>query len=135
VNAFAIVLIVIFVLIVALAAGGAIAAARRARARESDLRRQIGEANEALALARADDRGWDRDTLDAAARSAFAERHPGQAIDALYLVQVVDRPGIEEDEAVFRIHSGEQETTLTLGRSQGEWGLAADPRPERRNTA
>jgi hypothetical protein len=121
VNAFAIVLIVLFVLLLVLVLGGIAASARRAHAREASLRRQIAEANEALALARADDRGWDRDTLDAAARAAFAERHPGWSIDALLLVQVVDRPGTDADEAVFRVQSGERETSITLGRRQGEW--------------
>ncbi len=120
-NVFAIVLIAFVVLIVLLALGGAIASARRAAAHEAQLRRQIGEANEALALARAADRGWDRDTLDAAARSAFTERYPGQPIDALLLVQVEDRPGIEEDVAVFQVVSGGAEKTITLGRRHGEW--------------
>ncbi len=120
-NIFAIVLIAFVVLIVLLALGGAIASARRAAAHEAQLRRQIGEANEALALARAADRGWDRDTLDAAARSAFTERYPGQPIDALLLVQVEDRPGIEEDVAVFQVVSGGAEKTITLGRRHGEW--------------
>jgi hypothetical protein len=121
VNAFAIVLIVLFVVIVVLALGGLVASSRRAHAREAMLRRQIGAANEALALARAVDQGWDRDALDIAARAAFAERHPGLPIDALLLVQVVDRPGIDEDEAVFRVQSGERETSITLGRREGEW--------------
>jgi hypothetical protein len=120
-NIFAILLIVFVALILLLALGGAIATARRSAAREATLRRQIGEANEALALARAEDRGWDRDTLDAAARAAFTERYPGQPIDALLLVQVEDRPGIEEDVAVFHVVSGAAEKTITLGRRHGEW--------------
>jgi hypothetical protein len=121
VNVFAILLIVFVALIVLLALGGAIASARRAAAHEATLRRQIGEANEALALARAEDRGWDRDTLDAAARAAFAERYPGQPIDALLLVQVDDRPGTEEDVAVFHVVSSGAEKTIKLGRRHGEW--------------
>jgi hypothetical protein len=121
VNIFAILLIVFVALIILLAIGGAIASARRQAAREASLRRQIGEANEALALARAADRGWDRDTLDAAARAAFTERYPGQPIDALLLVQVEDRPGTEEDVAVFHVVTGNTEKTITLGRRHGEW--------------
>lgn len=120
-NIFAVILIVFVGLILLLALGGAIASARRQAALEADLRRRIGEANEALAVARAQDRGWDRDTLDVAARAAFTDRYPGQPIDALLLVQVEDRPGIEEDVAVFHVVSAGTEKTITLGRRHGDW--------------
>jgi type II secretory pathway pseudopilin PulG len=121
VNALAIVLIVFAVLIVALVLGGVVASSRRAAAREASLRRQIAAANEALALARAQDQGWDRDVLDAAARDAFAERHPGQPVEELLLVQITDLPGTDEDVAVFRCRSGSLEQTITLGRREGAW--------------
>ena len=60
------------------------------------------EADQALALARAGDRGWERDVLEAAAREAFAARSPVE-IRELLLLQVVDRPGTEEDQALFRV--------------------------------
>jgi hypothetical protein len=122
VNAFAVVIVVVVGLIVLLALGGALAAARRARSLEADLKRRIGEANEGLALARAQDRGWDRDTLDAVARAAFTELHPGKTVDTLLLVQVEDRPGTDEDVAVFQVVSGGRESTVTLGRRAGVWG-------------
>jgi predicted lysophospholipase L1 biosynthesis ABC-type transport system permease subunit len=121
VSVFAIILIVLFAIVAVFAVGGAIATARRARARESNLSRVLGEANEALARARAEDRGWDRDTLDAAVRAAYAARTPGQSIDSILLIQVVDRPGTDDDLAVFRIVAGGRETDLTLGRREGEW--------------
>jgi hypothetical protein len=37
------------------------------------------------------------------------------------LVQVLDRPGTDEDKAVFRFHTEDGEAQLTLGRSGGEW--------------
>ena len=120
-NALGIILIVVAVVIVVLALGGLAANSRRAAAHESSLRRQIAEANEALALARADDQGWDRDLLDAAARAALTERHPGQAVDELLLVEVTDNPGTEEDVAVFRARCGTIEQTITLGRREGAW--------------
>jgi len=40
------------------------------------------------------------------------------------LIQVLDRPGQEEDEAVFRIDAGDGETTLALGRQEDDWVLA-----------
>jgi hypothetical protein len=115
------ILIVLLGIVVVFAVGGAVATARRARSSEDHLARVLGDANEALARARAEDRGWDRDTLDAAARAAFAERFPGKAIDSLLIVQVIDRPGTEDDVAVLRIVAGGQETDLTLGRRGGEW--------------
>ena len=108
-------------LILLLALGGAIASARRQAAREADLRRRIGEANEALALAHAQDKGWDRATLEPPRAPRSRERYPGQPIDALHLVQVVDRPGTEEDEAVFRVVTAGTEKTITLGRRHGDW--------------
>jgi hypothetical protein len=42
-------------------------------------------------------------------------------------VQVVDRPGTEEDKAVFRVVAAGAQVRVTLGRVQGEWvgeGLA-----------
>jgi hypothetical protein len=121
VNALAIVLIVLLALIVVLALGGIAASGRRAAAREASLRRQIAAANEALALARAQDHGWDRDLLDAAARAAFAERCPGQTVEEVLLVQITDLPGTDEDVAVFRCRSGTLEQTITLGRQEGAW--------------
>jgi len=121
VSALAIVVIVLLGVVVVFAVGGAMATARRASAREANLSRVLGEANEALARARAEDRGWDRDTLDSAVRAAVAERMRGQALDSILLVQVVDRPGTDDDVAVFRIVAGGRETDLTLGRREGEW--------------
>ncbi len=111
-----VVLLVIALLLLVLVVGGVIAAGRRQRAREAHLQAQLSQANEALALARADDRGWDRDVLEAAARAAAGGR-----VDALDLVQVQDRPGTEEDRAIFRVVRGGREDRLVLGRHDGAW--------------
>jgi hypothetical protein len=42
-------------------------------------------------------------------------------IHELTLVQVVDRPGTEEDKAVFRVVAADTRVQLTLGRVAGEW--------------
>ena len=110
------VLVVLVLLIVMLAVGGLIASARRQRAQEGHLRRELEEANRALAQARADDRGWEREALEAAARQAY-----DGPIDRLDLVQVEDRPGTDEDRAVFRVVSGSDEARLVLGRRDGAW--------------
>ena len=112
----AIILIVVAVLVVLLFAGGYVANARRRRAEAAALHARAQEADRHLAAAHADDKGWERSTLEAAARRAFAERH-GVEPRELRLVQVVDRPGTDEDEAVF---SGDGQE-LVLGRRAGEW--------------
>jgi hypothetical protein len=113
-------LIIVIVVLLVLAVGGAIARrAQLARTRpafESSLER----VNRDLARAAAEDRGWDRDTLEAAARRIFAEQRGGEP-DALALVEVVDRPGTDEDQAVFRAESGGAAHRLTLGRTGGDW--------------
>jgi F0F1-type ATP synthase membrane subunit b/b' len=121
----AIVLIVLVVLIVVFAIGGYVAAKRRAEARAARLLRELAEANEALARARALDRGWDRDHIDAAARAAHLADRPDARIDAVQLVQVADRPGVEDDEAVVRISDDAGQHEVRLGRRGGAWGRAA----------
>jgi hypothetical protein len=121
VSTLAIVLIVLGALLLLLFVGGLIANARVQRARAADLRRQIESADQALAEARAGDRGWDMAVLEAAARDAFATRSGGRAPKELHLVQVVDRPGTDADEAVFRAIDGHHESDVVLGREGGQW--------------
>ncbi|MDX6731448.1 MAG: hypothetical protein QOC54_1396, partial [Baekduia sp.] len=79
---------------------------------------QIAAADAALADARAEDRGWDRATIEAAARAAIAPREARE----LQLVQVLDRPGTDADQAVFHVVGADgQESTVTLGRRDGAW--------------
>lgn len=120
-SALAIVLIVLAAVILLLFAGGFIANARRTRARDAHLRAQIEAADQALAQARAGDRGWDLDVLQAAARAAFAAGHDGHEPDRLDLIQVVDKPGTESDEAVFRCAHGHHEHDVVLGREGDRW--------------
>lgn len=120
-SALAIVLIVLGVLIVALAVGGAIATARRARAEDAQLHAQVQQADRELARAHAEDKGWTRETMEAAAREAAAERFGAVGITALHLVQVIDRPGTDADQAVFRVETPEGDHTVTLGRREGVW--------------
>lgn len=117
-----IVLIVIGGLVVALAVGGAIATARRSEAGAEDLRARVAEADHRLAEAHAQDKGWDRETVEAAAREAFHAAHPGEELATLVLVQVIDRPGTDEDEAVFQAATATGTThEVRLGRDQGAW--------------
>jgi hypothetical protein len=125
VSIIAIVLLVLAALLVFLFVGGLIATARRRRTEEAQLRAELEAANEALARAHAEDKGWRREVMEEAAGAAWAARHPGEPIDALHLVAVIDRPGTDEDEAVFRVISHGRQETLRLGRRDGEWVSAA----------
>ena len=120
-STIAIVLIALGVLLVALFIGGLIANERVQRARAEHLREQIETADQALAQARAGDRGWDLEVLQAAASEAYASRSGGRAPEQLHLVQVVDRPGTDADEAVFRAIDGHHEQDVVLGREGGQW--------------
>ena len=120
-----IVIVVIVVLIGLLAAGGWVAATRRTRARERKLLDELRVAEQELARAHAMDKGWDRALLESAAREAVAERFGSEPVDAMQLVQVIDRPGTDADQAVFRVRTADgDEHRVTLGRTDGVWGPA-----------
>jgi hypothetical protein len=120
-STLAIILIVVFVVLGVLVVGGFIANARLRRAREEALRLHVARADAALAAAYAQDRGWERAGLEAAARDAWTARHPGEELRELQLVEVTDRPGTEEDIAVFRVVGASEPERLTLGRTGDHW--------------
>jgi hypothetical protein len=122
VSALAVVLIVLALLVLVLVAGGYVVVARRTGARDPKLIEQLRKAERELAQAHAADKGWDRATLEAAARTAAAQRF--SSIRALRLVQVIDKPGTDADQAVFRVETDDGEHAITLGRSGGVWGPA-----------
>lgn len=124
ISTIGLVLIVLVGLLILLAIGGYFAMARVTHARDRELLRQLSDADEALAQAHATDKGWERSTLEAAARAAFAERFGDSGYDALHLVQVIDRPGTDADQAVFRVQTPDGEHRITLGRTNGVWGPA-----------
>ena len=100
-SVLAIVVIVVVALAVVFFVGGLVVLQRRRRRQDATFEHEVAEANDALAAARAEDRGWDPERLEAAARAAFEQRGTA-TLRALHLVQVIDRPGTEEDEARFR---------------------------------
>lgn len=122
-SVLAIVLLIIAVLVVTLGIGGYVAMGRRTRDHEDELVASLTRAERELAQAHASDKGWDRATLEAAARAA-AERLGAADIRALQLVQVIDKPGTDADQAVFRVETESGEHSITLGRSGGVWGAA-----------
>ena len=117
VSALAIVLIVFAVVVVLLFVGGYVANARRREAEHAALLARAREADRHLADAHAQDKGWERVVLEQAAREAYVARH-GREPERLTLVQVVDRPGVDEDEAVFDADGD----AFVMGRQGGEWG-------------
>ena len=120
-SALAIIIVVFVLLVVLLIVGGLIANARRARGGEDELRVALREADRALAAARAVDRGWDREAMEAAARAAFAARSPAE-VGELLLMQVIDRPGTEEDQALFRVVTDAGSEEILLVRQGDAWG-------------
>src|SRR3954447_25942841 len=69
-STLAIIVVVLTILIVVLAIGGYVAVTRRQRELDPELRRRLEEADQALAQARAQDRGWERSVMEAAVREA-----------------------------------------------------------------
>jgi hypothetical protein len=120
VTALEIVIAVIVLLVLVLAVGGLVATGRRQRADDPALRAELETANEALALARATDKGWERSLLEEAVRAAFGQRSNAE-IRELQLVQVVDKPGTEEDQAVFRVVTDHGSEHLHLDRHGDTW--------------
>jgi hypothetical protein len=113
----AIVLGVFIALVIVLAAGGAYARRRQLERTQGRFDDSLAQVNRDLAAAHAADRGWAREGLETAARAAYAAQRDGAEPDDLVLVQIIDRPGTDEDKAVFAI--GDER--LTLGRANGDW--------------
>lgn len=120
-NTLLIVVLVILGLLLLLALIGAAAATKRNRAGAESFTASLTAMDRQLAAATAVDHGWERKTLDAAARAAFAAHRPGVEPDELDLTQIVDEPGTDSDLAIYRITSAGGTTHLTLGRREGEW--------------
>ncbi|WP_354698272.1 hypothetical protein DSM112329_03940 [Paraconexibacter sp. AEG42_29] len=112
-----IVLLAVAALVVVVVVVGARIARRRAEGREALLLERLAAANAALAAAHAEDNGWAREALDAAALAAAGPATP----DALHLVQVIDKPGTEADEAVFQAVFGDETREIRLGRTGDTW--------------
>jgi hypothetical protein len=117
-------LIIVIVALLVLGIGGYFARrAQLARSRPA-FERSLARVQRELAAAAAEDRGWDRERLETAARRVGAERH-GTEPEELILVEVVDRPGTDEDRAIFEVSVGGQRHRLVLGRRGDDW-IAGD---------
>jgi hypothetical protein len=119
-----IILIVFALLVLGMGAGGYVAMARRTGSREEKLLEQLKRAERELAKAHAADKGWDPKVLHSAARAAAGKRFGASDVSGLHLVQVIDKPGTDADQAVFRVETADGERSMTLGRTGGVWGPA-----------
>lgn len=114
-------LLVLVALVVLLALGGALVIARRERRGREEFERSVAEANRHLTDAYAADKGWERSTLEEAARRALQAERPGVEVRELALVSVIDRPGVHEDQATFRCVAADGDHRVTLARTTGDW--------------
>jgi hypothetical protein len=122
ISTFAIVLIAVVAVIALFLVLGFVATRTRARREAGSWEEAVRSADAALAQAAATDRGWHREAMEAAARTALEEHRPGWGYDALHLVLVHDRPGIEEDRAQFvAVGDGGDEATVVLSRQGDRW--------------
>jgi hypothetical protein len=121
VSTLAIVVVVVVAVLILLALGGIAANARWRRAGAARFEASLDEVNRQLAAAHAEDRGWEPRALEDTARRLFAQERPGEEVREQALVQVIDRPGTDEDKAVFRFITARGTAYLTLGRRSGQW--------------
>lgn len=119
-NPFEIVLIVLAVILVVFIGGGMLVAARRAKQAEAELKAKIAKADHALAAAHAGDNGWVAEQMEAAARASW--EGDGETVAEAHLVQVVDRPGTDADEAVYKLVGvGGTERDVRIRRTGDAW--------------
>jgi hypothetical protein len=122
ISTLAIVLIVIGAVIAVLLLLGFLGARARDRRQADSWAQHVGEADGALAQARASDRGWDRSAMEQAAQSALEQQRPGWPYGQLHLVLVDDRPGIDQDRAHFvAVGDGGDEARVVLSRQGERW--------------
>ncbi|HYM56664.1 MAG TPA: hypothetical protein VES79_01765 [Solirubrobacteraceae bacterium] len=114
-------LIVILAVLALLAVGGAMARRQQLQRTRGRFDANLLQVNNDLAAAHAEDRGWERAALDDAARRAYAEQRPGADQGEMVLMQVIDRPGTDQDKAVYRFGADGRHERLTLGRRDGQW--------------
>ena len=100
--------------------GGIIARNRQLASTRPAFERALAQVEQDLVAAAASDRGWDRSVLEAAARQIVAERF-GSDPEELTLVEVIDKPGTDQDQAVFTAHVGGKPERVVLGRREGDW--------------
>ena len=117
-------LIIVLVVFAVLIVGGIYARTRQLARSRPAFERALAQVDRDLAAAAASDRGWDRELLEAAARRISTEQF-GSEPEELTLVEVIDRPGTDQDQAVFDVSTGGDRRRVVLGRRDGDWVHAA----------
>lgn len=113
-----VVLIVIAVILILLLVGGYVASRKRAE----NWRENVASAERELERAFAADKGWDRELLQRSARDALGSHRPGWEYSDVYLVDVVDKPGVEHDHAHLVAVGQDGEARVVLAReADGGW--------------
>jgi Flp pilus assembly protein TadB len=121
-STLAIVLIVVGAVVLIALILGFLGARARDRRQAGSWEEHVRAADAALAQAAASDRGWQRDAMEDAARTALAESRPEWNYGPIHLVLVDDRPGIEEDRAHFvAVGEGGDEARVVLSRQGDRW--------------
>jgi hypothetical protein len=121
VSTLAIVLIVLGVVLLLFFVLGLAGVGARTRRQEPTFADNVRAADEALEQARALDKGWHRETMEAAARSAIGESRPGWTFEELQLVLVDDKPGTEADRAHFLAIGADGHARVILAREGERW--------------
>jgi len=116
-----IILIVLAVLVVFFFIGGLLGARRRDRRQAGTYAEHVAAADAALQQARASDRGWHREAMEAVARDAIDDTRRDWDYTDLHLVLVDDRPGTEEDRAQFVAVGPDGECRVILAREGDRW--------------
>ena len=114
------IVVIVVVVFAVLIVGGIFARNRQLARSRPAFERALAQVDRDLAAAAASDRGWDRTLLETAARRISAEQFGGEP-EELTLVEVIDRPGTDEDQAVFDVNAGGARHRLVLGRRDGSW--------------
>ena len=113
-------LIIVLAVLLILIVGGFLARQRQLKRTRPAFERRLVQVERDLAAAAAADRGWDREHLEAAARRVGAELF-GAEPEELTLIEVIDRPGTEHDQAVFLVTTRGEPHRVVLGRRDGDW--------------
>ena len=122
ISTFAIVLIAVGAVLALFLVLGFAGARARARSQAGSWEEAVRAADGALAQAAAADRGWHRESMESAARTALEAARPGWSYRDLHLILVDDRPGIEEDRAHFMaVDDQGQEARVVLAREGDRW--------------
>src|SRR6188508_3067066 len=113
-----IIVIVVTVLAVLFFVGGLIVSRRG----HENWHENVAKAEQALEIAWAQDRGWDREVLHRSAREALGSHKPGWEYTDVYLVAVDDKPGVEHDHAHLVAVGEDGEARVVLAReADGGW--------------